>query len=110
MNRVAAAIFCLGLVLCTADTALAQDLDTAALVEADNGVDLLNAANPRYSGIGAGLAVLGAGLGIGRIGGSAVEAMARQPSEAGTIQTAMIIAAALIEGVALLAVIFCFLI
>ena len=55
--------------------------------------------------IGAGIAVLGAGLGIGRIGGSAVEGIARNPEAAGKIQTAMIIAAALIEGVALLGVV-----
>ncbi len=55
--------------------------------------------------IGAGLAVIGAGLGIGRIGGSAMEAMARQPEAAGKIQTAMIIAAALIEGAALFAIV-----
>ena len=53
--------------------------------------------------IGAGLAVIGAGLGIGRIGGSATEAIARQPEMAGQIQTAMLITAALIEGVALFA-------
>ncbi|RLD56072.1 MAG: ATP synthase F0 subunit C, partial [Bacteroidetes bacterium] len=46
--------------------------------------------------IGAGLAVIGAGIGIGRIGGSAMDAIARQPEAAGKIQTAMIIAAALI--------------
>ena len=57
------------------------------------------------AGIGAGLAVIGAGLGIGRIGGSAMEAMARQPEAAGKIQTAMIIAAALIEGAALFAIV-----
>jgi len=55
--------------------------------------------------IGAGLAVLGAGLGIGRIGGSAMEAIARQPEATNKIQTAMIIAAALIEGVALFGVV-----
>ena len=55
--------------------------------------------------IGAGLAVLGAGLGIGRIGGSAVEGIARNPEASGKIQTAMIIAAALIEGVALFGVV-----
>lgn len=55
--------------------------------------------------IGVGLVVLGAGLGIGRIGGSAVEAIARQPEASGKIQTAMIIAAALIEGLALFGVI-----
>ncbi|MDR6968713.1 MULTISPECIES: ATP synthase F0 subunit C [Flavobacterium] len=57
------------------------------------------------AGIGAGLAVIGAGLGIGKIGGSAMDAIARQPEAAGKIQTAMIIAAALIEGVALFAVV-----
>ncbi len=53
--------------------------------------------------IGAGLAVLGAGIGIGIIGKGATEGIARQPEAAGKIQTAMIIAAALIEGVALFA-------
>jgi F-type H+-transporting ATPase subunit c len=55
--------------------------------------------------VGAGLAVLGAGLGIGKIGGSAMDAIARQPEASGKIQTAMIIAAALIEGVALFGVV-----
>lgn len=50
--------------------------------------------------VGAGLVVIGAGLGIGKIGGSAMEAIARQPEASGKIQTAMIIAAALIEGLA----------
>lgn len=57
------------------------------------------------AGIGAGLAALGAGIGIGKIGGSAMEAIARQPEATSKIQTAMIIAAALIEGVALFAII-----
>ena len=55
--------------------------------------------------IGAGLAVLGAGLGIGRIGGSAMDAIARNPEASGKITTTMIIAAALIEGVALFGVV-----
>jgi F-type H+-transporting ATPase subunit c len=55
--------------------------------------------------IGAGFAVIGAGIGIGRIGGSAMDAIARQPEAGGKIQTAMIISAALIEGVALFAVV-----
>ncbi len=55
--------------------------------------------------IGAGLAVIGAGLGIGKIGQSAMEAIARQPEAATKIQTAMIISAALIEGVALFGVV-----
>ena len=49
--------------------------------------------------VGSGLIVIGAGLGIGRIGGSAMDAIARQPEASGKIQTAMIIAAALIEGI-----------
>ncbi|GCD80152.1 MULTISPECIES: ATP synthase F0 subunit C [Schleiferiaceae] len=55
--------------------------------------------------IGAGLAVLGVGLGIGRIGGSAMEAIARQPEASGKIQTAMLIAAAFIEGVGLFGIV-----
>ena len=55
--------------------------------------------------VGAGLAVIGAGLGIGKIGGQAMDAMARQPEKMGDIRTAMIIAAALVEGVAFFAVI-----
>jgi F-type H+-transporting ATPase subunit c len=53
------------------------------------------------TGLGVGLVLLGAGLGIGRIGGSAVESIARQPEASGPIGTNMIIAAALIEGAAL---------
>ena len=49
--------------------------------------------------VGAGLIVIGAGMGIGRIGGSAMEAIGRQPEASGKIKTAMIIAAALIEGI-----------
>ena len=55
--------------------------------------------------VGAGLAVIGAGLGIGRIGGSAMDAIARQPEAYSKIQIAMIIAAALIEGAALFAIV-----
>ncbi len=55
--------------------------------------------------IGAGLAAIGAGIGIGQIGGKAVEAIARQPEAVGMIQLNMIIAAALVEGVALFAVV-----
>jgi F-type H+-transporting ATPase subunit c len=57
--------------------------------------------------IGAGLAVLGAGFGIGRIGGQAMEAMARQPESAGDLRSNMIVAAALIEGIALFAIVVC---
>ena len=58
---------------------------------------------------GAGLVILGAGAGIGKIGSSAVESMSRQPEVAGNIQTAMIIAAALIEGATFFGLIVCML-
>ncbi|KAA6352338.1 ATP synthase subunit c [termite gut metagenome] len=60
--------------------------------------------------IGAGLAVIGAGFGIGKIGGAAMEGIARQPEASDDIRANMIIAAALIEGVALLALVVCLLV
>ena len=59
--------------------------------------------------IGAGLAAIGAGIGIGKIGGSAMEAIARQPEASGDLRMNMIIAAALVEGVALIAIVVCLL-
>ncbi len=59
------------------------------------------------AGIGAGLAALGAGLGIGQIGRGAVEGISRQPEATGDIRSTMIIAAALVEGVALFGVVIC---
>ena len=66
--------------------------------------------NQGLAGLGAGAAVIGAGIGIGSIGGSAMEAMARQPESIGDLRSNMIVAAALVEGVALLAVIVCLLV
>lgn len=63
-----------------------------------------------WAGVGAGIAAVGAGIGIGRIGGSALESIARQPESLGDIRANMILAAALIEGVALFAVIVCLLV
>lgn len=60
--------------------------------------------------IGAGLAAIGAGIGIGKIGQSAMEGIARQPEASGDIRTTMIIAAALVEGVALFAAVICLLV
>jgi len=60
--------------------------------------------------LGAGLATIGAGIGIGRIGGGAVEAIARQPEAAGDIRSNMIVSAALIEGVAFFAIVVCLLV
>jgi F-type H+-transporting ATPase subunit c len=61
------------------------------------------------AGIGAAISVIGAGLGIGKLAASALEAMGRQPEAAGPIRTAMIIAAALIEGIAFFALVICIL-
>ncbi|MCQ2273171.1 MAG: ATP synthase F0 subunit C [Bacteroidales bacterium] len=60
--------------------------------------------------IGAGLATIGAGIGIGKIGQGAMEGMARQPEAGGDIRSTMIIAAALVEGVAFFAVVICLLV
>ena len=70
-----------------------------SLLLADVAIEKLGAA------IGAGLVAIGAGMGIGRIGSQAMDAMARQPEKIGDLRSSMIIAAALIEGVAFLAVI-----
>jgi F-type H+-transporting ATPase subunit c len=59
------------------------------------------------AGLGAGLAAIGAGLGIGRIGGSAMDGIARQPEAGSDIRMSMIIAAALVEGAALFAIVVC---
>ena len=78
---------------------------TSVLLQAAAGLSL----GKLGAGIGAGLAVIGAGLGIGKIGSSAMEAIARQPESAGDIRTSMIIVAALLEGAALFAIIVCLL-
>lgn len=62
------------------------------------------------AGLGAGVAAVGAGVGIGKIGASALESIARQPEATGDIRANMIVAAALVEGVALFAVIVCLLV
>jgi F-type H+-transporting ATPase subunit c len=79
-------------------TVLAQEAEATTLITS-NGAGWLGGA------IGAGLAIMGGAAGIGRIGGSAVESMARQPAAAGQISTAMIITAAMIEGATLFAVV-----
>ena len=78
---------------------LAQETAGGAALIPSNGAGWLGGA------IGAGLAIMGGAAGIGRIGGSAVESMARQPAAAGQISTAMIITAAMIEGATLFAVV-----
>ena len=97
------------LVLVVPSTAMAQ-AEEPATEAADHGGGK-HSAFSIYMGaaFGAGLIILGAGMGIGRIGSSAVESMARQPEVAGNIQTAMIISAALIEGATFFGLVVCML-
>jgi len=91
--------------------AYAQDpVEGNAVVGTDAQVDTPRGFSLNPGGaFGAGLVIIGAATGIARIGGQAVESMARQPEAAGNIQTAMIIAAALIEGATFFALIVCML-
>ncbi len=82
---------------------------TTILLQATEAVNQIQGLAGMGSAIGAGIAAIGAGIGIGRIGGTAMEAIARQPEASGDIRTNMIISAALIEGVALFAVVVCLL-
>ena len=107
-------MLCLALLLVAAPT-LAQQAAPPQTPPA-NAEDAANRRNAVPGGfmnlgaaVGAGLVILGAGFGIGRIGGQAVEGMSRQPEAAGSIQTAMIIAAALIEGATFFALAICIL-
>lgn len=106
---VALAMIAGGLVLMSVSSVSAADDDDAGATHAEGSLLDRVGAKGIGGGIGAGLAVMGGGAGIGRIGGSAVESMARQPEVAATISTAMIITAAMIEGATLFAVLGCFL-
>jgi F-type H+-transporting ATPase subunit c len=97
LSKFALTLGAIGVGLFVAPAAFAAE-GTAAAAASGNALANLGGA------IGAGLAVIGAGIGIGKVGGSAVESMARQPEVAGQINTAMIVTAAMIEGAALFAV------
>ena len=97
--RLTFGIFAAGLaVMAMPSVAFAQEAERASFLTS-NGAAWMGGA------IGAGLAIMGGAAGIGRIGGSAVESMGRQPAAAGQISTAMIITAAMIEGATLFAVV-----
>jgi|GEM_PF-80725 len=87
----------------------AAPADVAAAAEHGTGLTT-NGARKLGAGLGVGLVAIGAGIGIGRIGGSATESIARQPEAVGPINNAMIITAALIEGVALFGLVIDFLV
>ena len=98
-GRLALGVLAAGVaVFLTPTVLMAQGADSATFLTS-NGAAWLGGA------IGAGLAIMGGAAGIGRIGGSAVESMARQPAAAGQISTAMIITSAMIEGATLFAVV-----
>ncbi len=103
-------VILVGFLMMGTSVALASDAAPAGepAVSNSNILDTIGA-KAIGGGIGAGLVVMGGAAGIGRIGGSAVESMARQPEVAGQISTAMIITAAMIEGATLFAVLGCFL-
>ncbi len=108
----------LGLIICGFSLALAAPVSGADDDHAQQ-LEILNATKAAgsrwfdsasgFGAIGAGLVLIGGGLGIGRIGGSAVESIARQPEAAGAISTAMIITAAMVEGATLFGVVVCML-
>ena len=106
-SKVALVMILAGLALMFADVSIARAADDepgAASAESATFLTTKGAAG-LGGAIGAGLVVMGGGAGIGRIGGSAVESMARQPEAAGSISTAMIITAAMIEGATLFGVV-----
>jgi F-type H+-transporting ATPase subunit c len=96
MRLIKTAVLALGLLLVAEGTTYAQTPPTS-------GTTITSFSD--LKAIGAGLVIMGAAMGLGRLAGAAVESMARQPEIAGNIQTAMIIAAALIEGVTFFALI-----
>jgi F-type H+-transporting ATPase subunit c len=105
-SKIALGLIAAGLVLMVAPAAFAAETPAEAGAAIDNATFLTTDGARKLGGaIGAGLVIMGGAAGIGRIGGSAVESIARQPEVAGQINTAMIITAALIEGATLFAVV-----
>jgi F-type H+-transporting ATPase subunit c len=104
--KVALTMIALGFVLMFASVAPVNAQEAGVGAAGEQGAFLTTDGARKLGGaIGAGLAIIGGGAGIGRIGASAVESIARQPEAAGQISTAMIITAALIEGATLFAVV-----
>jgi F-type H+-transporting ATPase subunit c len=99
LSKITLGLLLFGLVLLLAPAAYAAEAGDGGALMTTDGARKLGGA------IGAGLVIMGGAAGIGRIGASAVESMARQPEASGQINTAMIITAALIEGATLFAVV-----
>ena len=96
MKMLGLALAVVFVLLVSCSPALAEDKGTGAFY--GNGIG---------AGLGAGLIIIGAGIGFGRIGGSALESMARQPETAAKVQTAMIVIGALLEGATFFGLIVC---
>jgi F-type H+-transporting ATPase subunit c len=114
MNRTTSSKLALGLILAglafmvmPSPAAAQAPAAAAAATEENDNTWFLTARGAGWLGgaIGAGLAIIGGAAGVGKIGGAAVESMARQPEAAGQISTAMIITAAMVEGATLFAVV-----
>jgi len=105
LSKVALAMIAIGTMLSLSTPAMAAGTDGASAGEEHATFLTTDGARKMGGAIGAGLVIMGGAAGIGRIGGSAVESMARQPEAAGSISTAMIITAAMIEGATLFAVV-----
>ncbi len=107
LSKIALALIALGVTLLLAQPVQAQPAAPGAAAAHEEHATFLTTDGARKLGgaLGAGLVLIGGGMGIGRIGGSAVEAMARQPEAAGNISTAMIITAAMLEGATLFGVV-----
>ena len=106
LKTLAAALFAVALF---PSLASAQDVEVVPLTPQELADQEVRVADTEdgLEAIGIGLAVIGGGIGIGLIGSQAVGAMARQPETAGQVQTAMIIAAVLIEGATIIGLVFC---
>ncbi len=109
MFKMAKIAFTVLAVMATATPAFAQDDVVGVEGEVVEAVDVVGPSSNIMAGaaVGAGLVMLGAGYGIGKIGSAAVESMARQPEVAGNVQTAMIISAAVIDGATFFGLIVC---
>jgi F-type H+-transporting ATPase subunit c len=106
LSKIALGLMVIGLVLALAPAAWAVEAPAGDAAESETATFLTTKGASKLGGpIGAGLVIMGAAAGIGRIGGSAVESMARQPEVAGQIFTPMILTAALIEGATFFALI-----
>ncbi len=106
-SKLALVVMLVGLALTLAPAAAVADQEAGAAGAGEEHATFMSTDGARKLGgaIGVGLVIIGGAAGIGRIGGSAVESIARQPEVAGQISTAMIITAALIEGATLFALV-----